>query len=668
MVLEEQALGTYLEWLSGSVLQFGIVIASAIVVSVFFGYLIAAFRHGPFEAFYVVAQVVGQAIPDFINTSPRRVWAIARLAIKEALRRKVILVTFAIFAVTLLFGGWFMNSDSESPDKIYVNFVMFGTQLLVLLMGMLISSFSLPEDLKNKTIYTVVTKPVRATEIVLGRIVGFGVLGTGMLALMGLISFLFVWQGLSHTHQVVGDTQTMAAFQDVTADFRSANTGKRVSKYAIRDAITNKINGHFHSLELIRDIRSPDEPAPTKTTNILKTSTLPDGRTEYQRVVCVPNAGHTHEVFVNGEGESAEITLGPAVGFFRARVPIYAAALQFFGRDGEVKKGGLSVGKESTYRGYIDGGDIRTRSSLSKAEFEFNDFTPALFPRVARGDSDIVPLELRLMIFRTYKGDIEKRVTAGVQFQSITGEGEERFVSDMIDFETREFATQTLRIPRKIVGKVYSDTDKLLGESEYDLFDDYAKNGKLKLVLKCRDYNQYLGVAQREVYFRAGDDPYWLNFLKGYAGIWCQMMIIISIGVALSTFLSAPITMLGALVLVIIGFFSEFIQGMTAPTHEGGGPIESFIRVVTQQNMVFDLDTSVFNTLVTRIDDGLIQILNGLTFLAPDFSRLNFAEFLTEGFRINGNAVGVAFTLTFVFCTGLTILGYFALKTREIAK
>ena len=288
MVSEEQALGTYLEWLSGSVLQFGIVIASAIVVSVFFGYLIAAFRHGPFEAFYVVAQVVGQAIPDFINTSPRRVWAIARLAIKEALRRKVILVTFAIFAITLLFGGWFMNSDSESPDKIYVNFVMFGTQLLVLLMGMLISSFSLPEDLKNKTIYTVVTKPVRATEIVLGRIVGFGVLGTGMLALMGLISFLFVWQGLSHTHQVVGDTQTMAAFQDVTADFRSANTGNRVSKYAIRDAITNKINGHFHSLELVRDIRSPDEPAPTKTTNILKTSTLPDGRTEYQRVVCVP--------------------------------------------------------------------------------------------------------------------------------------------------------------------------------------------------------------------------------------------------------------------------------------------------------------------------------------------------------------------------------------------
>ena len=37
--------------------------------------------------------------------------------------------------------------------------------------------FSLPADIKTKTIYTVVTKPVRPGEIVLGRIVGFSLVG-----------------------------------------------------------------------------------------------------------------------------------------------------------------------------------------------------------------------------------------------------------------------------------------------------------------------------------------------------------------------------------------------------------------------------------------------------------------------------------------------------------
>ncbi|MFT5299730.1 MAG: hypothetical protein ACI814_000503, partial [Mariniblastus sp.] len=174
MVVDPEKFLPFQTWLVQNLPTFGLILLAAVVLGVLFGYIVATFRHGPFEAFYTVAQVISQAIPDFMFTSPRRVFAIARLAIKEALRRKVILVTFAIFAASLLFGGWFMDNGSENPDQIYVNFVLWGTQLLILLMGMLISAFSLPDDIKNKTIYTVVTKPVRPTEIVLGRIVGFG--------------------------------------------------------------------------------------------------------------------------------------------------------------------------------------------------------------------------------------------------------------------------------------------------------------------------------------------------------------------------------------------------------------------------------------------------------------------------------------------------------------
>ena len=642
------------------------VVAAAVVLGVFFGYIVATLRHGPFEAFYVVAQVIGQSVPDFLNTSPRRVFAIARLAVKEALRRKVILVTFGIFAISLLFGGWFMNAKSDHPDQIYINFVMFGTQLLVLMMGTLISSFSLPEDIRNKTIFTIVTKPVRSTEIVIGRILGFGLLGTILLVLMATISYFFVIRGLTHTHQLVGDTQTIEAFVDIPADRRSAFTKQRVSEKAFKEARTSEDSQHFHRLELQVDVRRPTDPQPLQKSNILRTTELPDGRIEYQRIVCLPAAGHTHKVIVNGEGDDATIQLGPAIGFFRARVPIYAESLKFFDREGQEKERGINVGRESNYRGYIDGGDFRARSSLSKAEFKYENFTEDLFPQLKREGVEVIPLELTLSVFRTHKGDIEKRVTAGIQFESV-GQNE-RFVSEMDDFESEEFSVQTRPVPRKLLGKVYSSDGTLLREGEYDLFNDFAANGQVKLILKCRDYNQYLGVARADVYFRSGDHPYLLNFVKGYSGIWCQMMIIISLGVALSTFLSAPITMLGSLVIIVIGFFSEFIQSMTAADHEGGGPIESALRVVTQQNMVYELDTGVATTLMKTVDKGLIQMLNAMTYLAPDFSRLNFADYLTYGYAINGQRVAIALTLTVAFCFGLTIVGYFALKTREIAK
>ena len=670
MNVDTQSLTSFSEWLASNSLLFLIVITAAVIVGVTFGFLVAAFRHGPFEGFYVLAQVIGQAVPDFLKSSPRRIWAIAMLAVKEALRRKVVLATFAIFALTLLFGGWFMNTNSEKPDRIYVNFVMFGTQLLVLMMGMLISSFSLPDDIKNKTIYTVVTKPVRATEVVMGRLLGFVLLSTALLALMGVLSFIFVSRGLDHTHQIVGKTQTLASFVEVTGEFSSLDK-KRISENAILEAQTNRRNGHSHRLQVLREIRKPSDPVPTDKSNIISERVLEDGTTEYQIVTGSPAAGHTHRVLIEGQGESAKITLGPPIGFYRARNPIYGDSLQFYDRNGDPKTEGINVGNESKRRSYIGGGSPRNETSLAKVEFNFGSFYENQFPNLQKGDDgeQIVPLEMDIGVFRSFKDDVEKGVTAGIQFKSIPdNKAGNQFVSDMLDFETREFTVQTLPISRKLVGKVFAPDGALVEQGQYDLFDDYAKNGKLVLTLKCRDYNQYLGVARPDVYFRPSDAPYAWNFIRGFIGIWCQMVIVIAIGVALSTSLSAPITMLGTIVIIFLGFFSEFVQGLASPSNVGGGPFESLIRVVTQQNMVSNLDTNVFITVVKNADYGISHLLYGLSFLAPDFDKFNFSNELASGYSVSNSRLLIALSLTLVFCFGFTLLGYFSLKTREIAK
>ena len=664
----------FTEWIGPAAGIFGLLLIAATVLGLFWGYLIASFRHGPFEAFYVVAQVCAEAPRDFLGTSFYRVMAIARLAIKETLRRRIILVTFGIFALTLLFGGWFMSGGSEHPDRVYVNFVLWGTQLLVLMMGMLISAFSLPDDIKKKTIYTIVTKPVRSTEIVLGRIVGFGLLGTALLALMGIISYLFVWGGLSHAHQIAGDTNTIAEFRPVNSE-TDMSKGHRVSANAVMVAMTGFDSDHRHRLEVVEEVRTADKP-PKYQDNILRRTTRVDGKVVYQRVVVIASAGHFHAARVKGKrpesndvdfyaGDDAEIVLSPAYGYFEARVPKYCSKIQFYDRKGEKTSKGINVGREWTYRGNVEGSARAGTSSLSRAAFQFENFHESNFK-----NPEVLPLELTVEVFRTNKGDIEKRVTGSLQFQSRLNEEEigPRYISDIKKFETSEYKIQEKPISRKLAGRRI-DPDGTVTEGEFDLFDDYAANGNFDLVLRCEDRGQYLGVAQADIYFREGNKSYWFNFFKGYLGIWCQMMVIISMGVAFSTFLSTPIVMLASVVTIILGFYTEFIRGMIGPDALGGGPIESFIRMATQKNMQTDyMETGVVTTLVDQLDYFLILCLNALTYIVPNFAQFDFSDYLTYGYSIDNNRILVSITVSLAFCSGLSVLGYFFLKTREIAK
>ena len=672
---------SFIEYLTSSLPSVLAIILGCSVLGLLIGYLVATFRHGPVEAFYVVSTVLAEAIPDFTRISPRRVSAIAMLSAKEAMRRRVILVTFAIFALSLLFGGWFINDGVDHPDQVYVNFVLFGTQLLILLLALLISAFSLPEDIKNKTIYTVVTKPVRSTEIVLGRTLGFVGLGTLLLLAMGLISLVFVWRGLSHTHELRVNPDKQGAVQGSIASFNEVLTpgktknDKRVSMLALKELTTAEVNDHRHQLEYIREVL-PKAADPPPQATIVKTEEIDEESIAYYRVICQPFAGHTHPVTIEGEGEDAIVKLGPAIGYFRARVPVYCESVQYFGRDGNIKGKsyrdgskvsgedgniGINVGKTWNYRGYLEGG----AASLCKAEFDFDNFTSGRF-----GGRDKISLEMTLGAFRSHKGKMDQRIRASLQIESVQDDPDNPgniFRSEPMVFETTEYELQSILLPRKQFGRIVDPVGEVVETGTYDLFDDFAGNGKVRLVLRCEDDQQYLGVGLGDVYFRAKDDQYWANFLKGYLGIWFQMTIVITMTVAFSTFLSTPVTMLATVCSVILGFVAPFIQNMQAPEAAGGGPLESMVRLVTQQNMTTELEESFTTTFVKQADNVMVNSLSSLTQVAPNFAKLDFADFLKYGYWIELDRLLIAMSVTFALCIGMYIIGYFCFKTREIA-
>jgi hypothetical protein len=125
-----------------------------------------------------------------------RVWALTRLSFKESIRRRI-LWAFAGLALVFLFGSWFIPSKHEDQVKSYVWVVYLAMTPLMLFAAALLASFSLPTDIKNQTIHTIITKPVERFEIVIGRFLGFTALMTLVLAGLTLFSLLYVFRAIA---------------------------------------------------------------------------------------------------------------------------------------------------------------------------------------------------------------------------------------------------------------------------------------------------------------------------------------------------------------------------------------------------------------------------------------------------------------------------------------
>jgi len=368
----------------------GILLVLAIMLP-FIWFLIAVIKHGPSEGFYLVAKsIYGGVTEDLPGFSFRRTFAVAKVAIQEAIRNRV-LVGFAVFVLLMLFAGLFLDVDNSNRAKTYISFVLTTTNYLVMLMALFLSAFSLPNDIKNKTIYTVVTKPIRAGEIVLGRVFGFSAVGTAMLIVMGLISYVFVWRGLEHTHQL------------------------EAKDFVQREGQTSQDAHHRHRVIL-------DE-----------NGNVQNGETEVAY-------GHFHRVETSGEGANRTYKLGPARGDLIARSPVFGK-LRRLDLAGNPTTEIFNVGDEWMYRQFIEGGNNR-----AAAIWTFSNITPERYP-------EGLPLELNLSVFRTFKGNIERGVMGELTIRNVNPDAKVRS-SPPITFESKEFVSQRFLIGREIkVGK-----------------------------------------------------------------------------------------------------------------------------------------------------------------------------------------------------------------------
>jgi ABC-type transport system involved in multi-copper enzyme maturation permease subunit len=594
------------EWFPWAAANFVIVVVVLTIAVLVLGTLFSIIRHGPVKGFPWFIRLCSEGFKDLVFISPRRVAALTWLAVKESIRRRVVLAVIGVFFLTLFFAGWFMDADSSNPTQLFISFALGWPWFLVLLFSWFLCTLSIPTDLKNKTLHTIVTKPVRSSEIILGRILGFVAIGTVLLALMGTVCFFFVVRGLSHAHTL--DVEKLHAAEG-SDQANPALTAK-----------TSSAQGHVHAVRI-----------------------EPDGT-----AIIEPSHSHTHSIEVVKEGDKiVQCEIGQPEDELIARVPRFGE-LSFIDRNGQKAARGISVGKEWNYRSYIEGG------TDAAAIWKFTGVTESQFP-------DGMPIGMRISVYRSWKGHIEKGIIGSLKLYDYK---QKRWV------EAKIFTAKHDVIDLQNIDRQWQDRD---GKT-VDIFEDMVQDGELQVMLRCDDPTQYYGVAQADLFLSTPNAPFFLNYIKGYLGIWLQMVLLISMGVFFSTFLSGPVALLSTAGMMIGGMCHSFIFQLAtgyAPNGDplyGGGPFESVVRMLTQDNIISEMEPGLRTTVVQSLDKVFQPVLYTVSSILPDFRMFDFSNYIAGGFNVPGEMLIKFFFRAAAFAIPAFIAAYLCLKTREVAK
>ncbi len=137
-----------------------------------------------------------------------RVWAVAANTIRQALRMKVAVVFIVLLLVLLPVMGLTAAGDGTVKGRLQT-FLSYGlslTSLLLCLLTVIVSTYTITSDIEHRQIYTVATKPIRRYQFILGKLLGVIVLDVGLLALFAGI--------------VYAVTVTLPGFLDVSPEER----------------------------------------------------------------------------------------------------------------------------------------------------------------------------------------------------------------------------------------------------------------------------------------------------------------------------------------------------------------------------------------------------------------------------------------------------------------
>jgi len=446
---------------------------------------------------------------------------------------------------------------------------------------------------------------VRTGEIVLGRILGFSLVGTALLAVMGLAGWLFVVRGVAHSHELDPAAVVKGEAEDSLEGRTSRSRGHR--HYVRLDAsgagVAETTHGHHHRIT----------PRPGA-------------------------AGTTYEV-------------GPPAGVLEARRPL-RGQLRFLDREGRPAAKGISVGAEWAYRQYIEGG------TAAAAIWTFEGVREEEFPGG-------LPLEMTIRVFRTYKGTITEGIHGTIQVCNPSND----LRSEPLPIVAREFTIDELLIPRQLTtvladGQVrpadlYAD---FVSDGRVEVRLKCLEPAQYYGVAPA-DFYLRAGSGSFALNYAKGCLGAWFAMLVVTA-LAVMFSTFLSAPVALVATIAVILT--GLFRDFVNKLFESQLTGDSSIA-PGGGPIESLYRIVTQTSITLELDPTPAVQAMKVVDTALLVPMRGLAGLFPSLSTLDTSDFVAGGFDIPAGLLAQHGLEALVYVAAFTVAGAFCLRAREVA-
>jgi len=129
-------------------------------------------------------------------------WTIAVYTWREGMRKKT-LIGFLILSILVIFGSSFMTAfmtqttvgeaQTDIEAKLIKDICVTAISIFGVLITIFISASVVPNEVENKVVYTVLSKPVRRFEYLIGKFLGVQLIVIMNLALMGALFFIALY-------------------------------------------------------------------------------------------------------------------------------------------------------------------------------------------------------------------------------------------------------------------------------------------------------------------------------------------------------------------------------------------------------------------------------------------------------------------------------------------
>ena len=171
--------------------------------------------------------------------------AIARLAFRDAMRKKLWLVIF-LYGLVMILPTFVFPATERGRVKLVLDWSMWGIRFFGSIVAVFLVAPALWNDIVEKTIYTVITKPVSRVEMVVGRFLGYLGIMLVLVAGMGIFGYASIQLVARPVDAKVEGTEVPPVLQ--TDAPIEATAGQRIPEAVVADDDPELAKRKYHIL------------------------------------------------------------------------------------------------------------------------------------------------------------------------------------------------------------------------------------------------------------------------------------------------------------------------------------------------------------------------------------------------------------------------------------